>query len=59
MKIIIFKARDGRWSYCPDHVRHDIAFCLNGEFDHIDEAVVACNQDPSNVGFETEIENEN
>lgn len=31
-KIIVFRAKDGRWSYCPAKYRHWSVFAMQGTF---------------------------
>ena len=54
--IHIFKAQDGRWTYCPDAVRHWPAFNLEGEFDSREEAIEAVNRDSSCEGIPVKLE---
>lgn len=45
--IQVFQARDDRWAYAPVHVRHDPAFCMEGDFDTGEQALAAARADRS------------
>lgn len=50
--ITIFRARDGRWSYCPAQVRSQLAFSFRGQFATWKDALAAVHRDttiPTNV----------
>ena len=57
--ILIFKARDGRYNYCPRVVRHWPVFMESGRFKTQDEARIAACADPACRGHRIRIETGN
>ena len=54
--ILIFKARDGRWSYCPRVVRHWPAFSQEGQYATKQAALEAVKRDPACTGLPVKVE---
>jgi len=54
--IHIFKAKDGRWTYCPDTVRNWPSFNLEGEFDSQQQAIEALKRDRTCYGVPVKVE---
>ena len=54
--ILIFKAQDGRWTYCPDTVRHWPAFSMEGQFINSEQAREAVQRDPTCAGLPVKVE---
>lgn len=43
--IAVFKARDGKWSYCPSLVRSWPSFSFQGEYQTVEQALEAAKAD--------------
>lgn len=54
--IVIFKAKDGRWAYCPEAVRRWPAFSLEGQFASAQQARDAVARDKTCAGLKVKIE---
>ena len=54
--IHIFKAADGKWTYCPGSVRNWPSFNLQGEFRTQAQAVEAVNRDKTCAGLPVKVE---
>ncbi len=54
--IHIFKAKDGKWTYCPASVRNWPSFNLEGEFPDKAAAVEAVKRDPTCAGLPVKVE---
>jgi hypothetical protein len=54
--IHIFKAQDGKWTYCPRVVRHWPAFYQSGQFETKEQAREAVAQDPTCKGKPVKVE---
>ena len=52
----VFKAKDGRWTYCPDTVRTWPSFNLQGEYDTAQQAREAVAKDPTCTGLAVKVE---
>lgn len=50
--IHVFRAKDGKWNYAPESVRHWPAFTLHGRFETREEAAEAARVDPAYRGQE-------
>ena len=55
-RIHVFKAADGKWTYCPGTVRHWPSFNLEGEFQTAQQAREAVAKDPTCTGLAVKVE---